>query len=141
MVNPQRFLLFLISAFLLVQGCTLGGQEGSDLDTDGGTTPSDTDTDTDTDSDSDSDSDSDTDTDTDTGVPGFPCGPTETCNLTEYCMVTVGGAYPGNTTYACTPLPNDCIGDETCLCLEPVCGDVGGSCTEVPGLTCEMAMP
>ncbi len=119
MMYPQRFFLFLIAAFLLVQGCTTGGQEGSD-------TGAVIDTDTDT------SSDSDTDT-------GFLCGATEICNLAEYCLVTTGGT--GNTTYACTPLPNACVGDETCLCLEPVCDDVGGSCTDVDGLTCEIAMP
>jgi len=129
---------------MLINACTkapeLGGQEGSDVDGDTDTdTDADSDADADADADADTDADTDSDADTDTGL-SFPCGPDQ-CVGDEYCVVTIGGAYPGYTDYTCTPVPNACVGNATCLCLDQECTDQGGACTDLPGPTCTVALP
>lgn len=64
----------------------------------------------------------------------FACGPSETCLVaTEYCEIFQPGV-PGPPSYSCVALPNACVGDATCVCLdaEGIPGPAG-SCTPVPG--------
>jgi hypothetical protein len=61
------------------------------------------------------------------------CGPTLSCaTSTQYCEHILGGRFRDNT-YRCAPVPDACVSDVTCGCIDPRglggCSDTAGEVT------------
>jgi hypothetical protein len=64
------------------------------------------------------------------GGSSFACG-TSSCNNSQVCKTTEGGAYPSKTTTACVDYPTQCGSTHTCACVKQALS--ASTCTESKG--------
>ncbi len=84
------------------------------------------------------------DTDDTTTPSPLACGELTCDGHTEYCYSFTGGQpdTDGEDPPTCEPLPEACIGDVTCACLEAADPDTSPFCEEVEGgLNVSVAAP